>query len=318
MASQEVTKNLFSVSSAPIWHCGRTVRSTMLHSLLALLPAAIMAVYRYGYDAVEVIAWAGLTAVVTEFLMQKWMGQESTADDYSALFDGVVFAFLLPATAPVWMVVIGSAVTVILGRMVFGGFGGSPVCAPAIGWAVLTVSWPDFMDLNGMLLKWDLVEPLSELKYFGADAVSGISNTSLLLGSNLGALGASQVLLVALGGVYLLATRQLRWFIPVSFLVGVFLTGLVYNMIDPKLYAPPLFHLLSGGTMLAAFFLMPYPSSSPVWKLPMLLYGLFGGALLIIIRTYGIYPDGAVFAVLLINLCTPLIDLIQPKPFGGR
>ena len=318
MASQEVTKNLFSVSSAPIWHCGRTVRSTMLHSLLALLPAAIMAAYRYGYDAVEVIAWAGLTAVVTEYLMQKWMGQDSTSDDFTALFDGVVFAFLLPATVPIWLVVIGSAVTIILGRMVFGGFGGSPVCAPAVGWAVMTVSWPDFMDLNGMLLKWDLVEPLSELKYFGLDAVSGITPTSLLLGENLGALGASQVLLVALGGVYLLATKQVRWFIPVSFLAGVFLTGLVYNIIDPKLYAPPLFHLLSGGTMLAAFFLMPYPSASPVWKLPMLLYGLFGGALLIIIRTYGIYPDGAVFAVLLINLCTPLIDLIQPKPFGGR
>jgi electron transport complex protein RnfD len=290
----------------------------MLHSLLALLPAAVMAVYRYGYDAAEVIAWAGLTAVVTEFLMQKWMAQDSTSDDFSALFDGVVFAFLLPATVPVWLVVIGSAVTVILGRMVFGGFGGSPVCAPAVGWAVMTVSWPDFMDLNGMLLKWDLVEPLSELKYFGLDAVSGITPTSLLLGENLGALGASQVLLVALGGVYLLATKQLRWFIPVSFLVGVFLTGLVYNIIDPQLYAPPLFHLLSGGTMLAAFFLMPYPSASPVWKLPMLLYGLFGGALLIIIRTYGIYPDGTAFAVLLINLCTPLIDLIQPKPFGGR
>ena len=318
MASQEVTKNLFSVSSAPIWHCGRTLRSTMLHSLLALLPAAIMAAYRYGYDAVEVIAWAGLTAIVTEYLMQKWMGQDSTADDFTALFDGVVFAFLLPATVPIWLVVIGSAVTIILGRMVFGGFGGSPVCAPAVGWAVMTVSWPDFMDLNGMLLKWDLVEPLSELKYFGLDAVSGITPTSLLLGENLGALGASQVLLVTLGGVYLLATKQVRWFIPVSFLAGVFLTGLVYNIIDPKLYAPPLFHLLSGGTMLAAFFLMPYPSASPVWKLPMLLYGLFGGALLIIIRTYGIYPDGAAFAVLLINLCTPLIDLIQPKPFGGR
>jgi electron transport complex protein RnfD len=290
----------------------------MLHSLLALLPAAIMAAYRYGYDAIEVIAWAGLTAVVTEFLMQKWMGEDSTADDFTALFDGVVFAFLLPATAPAWLVVIGSAVTVILGRMVFGGFGGSPVCAPAVGWAVMTVSWPDFMDLNGMLLTWDLVEPLSELKYFGLDAVSAISPVSLLLGENLGALGASQVLLVALGGVYLLATKQLRWFIPVSFLAGVFLTGLIYYVIDPQLYAHPLFHLLSGGTMLAAFFLMPYPSSSPVWKLPMLLYGLFGGALLILIRTYGIYPDGTAFAVLLINLCTPLIDLIQPKPFGGR
>ena len=318
MASQAISKNLFTVSSAPLWHCGRTIRSTMLHTLVALLPVAALAVYRYGYDAVQVMAWAGLSAVVTEALIQKLMKQAPTSDDFSALVDGLLFAFLLPATAPWWLVAFGSAVMIILGRMVFGGFGGSPVCAPAIGWAVLTVSWPDFMDLNGMLLKWDLVEPLSELKYFGADAVSGISNTSLLLGSNLGALGASQVLLVALGGVYLLATRQLRWFIPVSFLVGVFLTGLVYNMIDPKLYAPPLFHLLSGGTMLAAFFLMPYPSSSPVWKLPMLLYGLFGGALLIIIRTYGIYPDGAVFAVLLINLCTPLIDLIQPKPFGGR
>ncbi len=318
MASQEISKNLFSVSSAPLWHCGRTLRSTMIHTLLALLPAAILAVYRYGYDAVAVIAWAGLAAVITELAMQKWMDQAPTSDDFSALVDGVLFAFLLPATAPVWLVIIGSAVTIILGRMVFGGFGGSPVCAPAVGWCVMAVSWPGFMDLNGMLLKWDLVEPLSELKYFGVDAVSGISNVSLLLGDNLGALGASQVILVALGGLYLLATKQLRWFIPVSFLVGVYAAGLVYYIIDPSIYANPLFHLLSGGTILAAFFLMPYPSSSPVWKIPMLLYGFFGGVLVIIIRTYGIYPDGVPFAVLLINLCTPLIDLIQPKPFGGR
>jgi electron transport complex protein RnfD len=290
----------------------------MIHTLLSLLPAAILAVYRYGYDAVAVIAWAGLAAVITELAMQKWMDQAPTSDDFSALVDGVLFAFLLPATAPVWLVIIGSAVTIILGRMVFGGFGGSPVCAPAVGWCVMAVSWPGFMDLNGMLLKWDLVEPLSELKYFGVDAVSGISNVSLLLGDNLGALGASQVILVALGGLYLLATKQLRWFIPVSFLVGVYAAGLVYYIIDPSIYANPLFHLLSGGTILAAFFLMPYPSSSPVWKIPMLLYGFFGGVLVIIIRTYGIYPDGVPFAVLLINLCTPLIDLIQPKPFGGR
>lgn len=290
----------------------------MLHSLLALLPAAAMAVYRYGYDAITVIAWAGLTAVVTEFLMQKWMEQESTADDFTALFDGVIFAFLLPSTAPFWLIITGSALTIILGRMVFGGFGGSPVCAPAVGWAVMTAAWPEFMDLNAMLLNWDLIEPLSELKYFGVDAVAEITPVSLLLGDNLGTLGASQVGLILLGGLYLLATKQLRWFIPVSFLAGVFLTALIFYMIDPSQYASPVFHLLSGGTMLAAFFLMPYPSASPVWKLPMLLYGLFGGALLIIIRTYGIYPDGACFAVLLINLCTPLIDLIQPKPFGGR
>lgn len=318
MASQDISKKIYSVATAPLWHSGRTLQKNMLQTLLALLPVIAMAVYRYGYDAVEVMAWAGLTAVVTEALVQKIMKQAPTSDDFSALVDGLLFAFLLPATAPVWMVVIGSAIMIILGRMVFGGYGGSPICAPALGWAVLAISWPDFMDMNGMLLKWDLIEPLSELKYFGLDAISSVTPMSLLLGENLGALGASQALMVLVGGVYLLSRGVLRWFIPVSFLAGVVLTGLVYNLIDPQLYASPLFHLLSGSTLLAAFFLMPYPSSSPAWRLPMLLFGFFGGVMVIIIRTYGVYPDGVPFAILLANLCTPLFDLIQPKPFGGR
>jgi electron transport complex protein RnfD len=246
------------------------------------------------------------------------MGQEPTADNFTALVDGLLFAFLLPATAPAWLVVAGTAFMVILGRMVFGGYGGSPVCAPALGWAILAISWPDFMDMNGMLLKWDLIEPLSELKFFGHEAITDVSTVSLLLGGNLGALGASQAIMIILGGAFLMACGLLRWYIPVSFLAGVLLTGLVYNLIDPLLYASPVFHLLSGSTLLAAFFLMPYPSSSPAWRIPMLLFGFFGGALVIIIRTYGIYPDGACFAVLLANLCTPLFDMIQPKPFGGR
>jgi electron transport complex protein RnfD len=318
MASQDISKKIYSVATAPLWHSGRTLQKNMLQTLLALLPVIAMAVYRYGYDAVEVMAWAGLTAIVTEALVQKVMKQAPTSDDFSALVDGLLFAFLLPATAPVWLVVIGSAIMIILGRMVFGGYGGSPICAPALGWAVLAISWPDFMDLNGMLLKWDLIEPLSDLKYFGLDAISSVTPMSLLLGENLGALGASQALMVLIGGVYLLSRGVVRWFIPVSFLAGVILTGLVYNLIDPQLYASPLFHLLSGSTLVAAFFLMPYPSSSPAWRLPMLLFGFFGGVMVIIIRTYGVYPDGVPFAILLANLCTPLFDLIQPKPFGGR
>lgn len=318
MTSQELTKNVFTVSSAPFWHSGRTLPKTMLNTLLALLPAAIMAVYRYGYGAVEVIAWAGLTAVITETLVQKLMGQKSAADNYSALVDGILFAFLLPSTLPAWMVVIGSAMTIILGRMVFGGFGGSPICAPAMGWAILTISWPDFMDLNGMLLQWDLVEPLSELKYFGLGAVESIPWQSLLFREYLGALGASHALMILLGGIYLLIRRAVRWYIPLSFIAGVLLTGQIFAMVDPHVYVSPLFHLFSGSTLFAAFFLMPYSSSSPVWRIPMVLFGLFGGALAVVIRTYGIYPDGVPFAVLLMNLCTPLLDLIQPKPFGGR
>ena len=318
MASQDISKKIYSVATAPLWHSGRTLQKNMIQTLLALLPVAAMAAYRYGYDAVEVMAWAGLTAVVTEALVQKLMKQAPTSDDFSALVDGLLFAFLLPATAPAWMVVIGSAIMVILGRMVFGGFGGSPLCAPAAGWAILTISWPEFMDLNGMLLNWDLVEPLSELKFFGLDAIASISPMSLLLGENLGALGASQAAMVLLGGLYLMARGLVRWFIPVSFLAGVLVTGLVYNLVDPQVHATPLFHLLSGSTLLAAFYLMPYPSSSPAWRIPMLLFGFFGGVMVVVIRTYGIYPDGAPFAILLANLCTPLFDLIQPKPFGGR
>ena len=318
MASQDISKNIFTVTSAPLWHCGKTLQKNMFQMLLALLPIAAMAVYRYGYDAVQVMAWAGLAAVVTEAVVQKIMKQAPTSDDYSALVDGLLFAFLLPATAPAWLAALGSAFMIILGRMVFGGYGGSPIAAPALGWAILAVSWPDFMDMNGMLLKWDLIEPLSEFKYFGMDAIKDVSTTSLLLGGNLGALGASQSLMIIIGGGYLMARGLLRWYIPVSFLAGVLVTGTIYNLIDPQVYASPIFHLLSGSTLLAAFFLMPYPSSSPAWKLPMLLFGFFGGVLAIVIRTYGIYPDGVCFAVLLANLCTPLFDLIQPKPFGGR
>ena len=318
MASQEISKNIFTVTSAPLWHCGKTTQSKMYLTLLALLPVAAMAVYRYGFDALSVMAWAGLTAVVTEALVQKLMKQEPSADDFSALVDGLLFAFLLPATAPVWLVVCGSAFMTILGRMVFGGYGGSPVCAPALGWAILAVSWPDFMDLNGMLLNWDLIEPLSELKYFGLDAVQGVSNVDLLTGNVLGALGASQAALVIAAGAFLMWRGVVRWYIPVAFIAGVLVAGQVYNLIDPQVYASPLFHLLNGSTLLAAFFLMPYPSSSPSLRIPMLLSGFFGGVLVIIIRTYGIYPDGVCFAVLLANLCTPLFELIQPKPFGGR
>jgi electron transport complex protein RnfD len=317
MVSQQ-SPSLHTVTAPPFWHCGRTVTGDMYRLLVALVPAALLGVYRFGYDALTVLAVAGLTAVITEALIQRLMEQSPSAHDFTALADGILLAFLLPATAPWWLVVVGSAVTIILGRMVFGGFGGSPVCAPAVGWCVLTVSWPAYMDLNGMLLRWDLVEPLSELKYFGVEAISGISLSSLVFGQNLGALGASQAGLVLAAGVALLCMGQIRWYIPVSYLAGVFGTALIYWLIDPQLYASPLFHLLAGTTMFTAFFLLPYPSASPVFRIPMILFGLMAGALTILIRVYGIYPDGTPFAVLLANLCTPLLDLIQPKPFGGR
>lgn len=114
------------------------------------------------------------------------------------------------------------------------------------------------------------------------------------------------------GGILLLLFRQIRWHIPVSFLVGVYLSALVLHVLSPEQFASPLFFLLTGSTVFAAFFLVPESTTSPVNPLPMILYGLLGGILLVIIRSFSMYSDGVVFAVLLLNLCNPLLDRITP------
>ena len=132
------------------------------------------------------------------------------------------------------------------------------------------------------------------------------------------AVGAAQAGALFLGGSYLAARGVIRWEISLSFFMGVFLVGALYNVLDPARYATPFFHLCTGSTLLGGFFLATEWASSPDRPLPMMLYGLLGGALVIIIRVYGVYPDGVPFAILLINLLAPLLDSIHPKPFGVR
>jgi electron transport complex protein RnfD len=159
------------------------------------------------------------------------------------------------------------------------------------------------------------VDPLVRLKYFGAAQVADIGYEKLLLGEQISALGAGQTGALLLGGLYLLIMGVRRWEISVSFLLGVICMAGVFYIINPEQYAHPLFHLLTGSTILAAFFLATDPSCSPNRPLAMLIYGFMGGCLVILIRVYGIYTDGVPFAVLLINLLAPQLD-IQPKPFG--
>lgn len=309
---------LLAVSAPPFWHCGRTVRSNRYNMLLALVPVVAMAIWHWGLPAARVMALAMLTGVVVEALCQRAMGRECSVDDFSGATACLLFALLLPAAAPWWLVMIGAAVTISLGKMAFGGLGANPVNSSLVGWAMLYVSWPVLMDPNAAQLGTILVDPLVRLKYFGAEAVAGIDYLDLILGKQLGALGAAQIGGLFLGGSFLAARGIIRWEIALSFFAGVLLTGGVYNAIDPTRYASPFFHLCVGSTLLAGFFLATEPASSPDRPIPMFLYGLIGGAMVIIIRVYGIHIDGAPFAVLLINLLTPLLEMIRPKPFGVR
>lgn len=314
----------FVVDTPPFMHTGYTIQSMMRDKVIALVPAAAMAVFMFGLPAARVLALAGGTAVLAEILWEKALGRSIRVYDMTSLTIGFLFAFLLPAGAPWWLVVVGSALAVILGRQVFGGLGCNPLCPALVGWAAMTISWPVYMDPTAMNLGSSFIDPLLRIKYFGYASLPEGVEIPLLLGQQLGGLGSAQVGAVLLGGLYMCFRKAVRWEIPLAFLVSVLLVGGIFwhfaaDMgINPAIAAPPHLYLLTGSTMFAAFFLATDPSSSPVAVGGMMLYGFLGGTMLVLIRIFGIYPDGAPFAILVAALVTPMFDLVRRAPYGKR
>ena len=314
----------YVVDTPPFMHQGYTVNGIMRDMVIALAPAAAAAIYYYGIPAFRVMALAAGTCVLTQALWEGILGRPSRGFDGSALVTGLLFAMLLPAGAPWWLVVVGGALTMILGREVFGGIGCNPLCPPLVGWAAMTVSWPLYMDPTAMNLSSTLIDPLVRLKYFGWSALPEGSETALLLGEQLGGLGSVQIGAVLVGGLFLLARKTVRWEIPAAYLAAVLALGAVFWQfgeamgINPASTPPPHLYLLTGSTIFAAFFLATDHASSPVSVGGMFAYGLMAGCMTVLIRIFGIYPDGALFAVLLTALATPMFDMIRRQPFGGK
>jgi len=314
----------FVVYTPPFMHRGYTVNGMMRDMIIALAPAAAAAVWQYGIEAFRVMALAAGVCVLTQAVWEKILGRQSRVFDGSALVTGLLFAFLLPAGAPWWLVATGAVLTVILGREVFGGIGCNPLCPSLVGWAAMTVSWPVYMDPTAVNLGSSLIDPLVRMKYYGWTALPQGSEVTLLLGEQLGGLGSVHIAAVLAGGLFLLARGAVRWEIPAAFLAGVLITGAVFWQfgaamgINPGSTPPPHLYLLTGSTVFVAFFLATDHSSSPVAMGGMFAYGLLAGFLTVLIRIFGMYPDGAPFAVLLASLGTPMFDLIRVAPFGGK
>lgn len=337
----------FLVDTPPYMHRGYTVGGMMRDTAIALAPAAFMAVYFFGLPALRVMALAAGTCALTEALWQKILGRDIRIHDGTALITGLLFAFLLPAGAPWWLVVTGSAFAIIFGKQVFGGLGCNPLCPPLVGWAAMTVAWPVYMDPSAMNLQSNFFDPLLRMKYFGFESLPSASGElslrlvealkgigweaiadspvpALLLGEQLGGLGSAQTLAVLFGGLYLVARKAVRWEIPLAFITGTLILGVVFWKfgeamgVSPALCPPPHLYLLTGSTLFAAFFLATDSASSPVATGGMLLYGLIGGCMVTLIRVFGVYPDGAPFAVLVASLITPMCDLIRVAPYGKK
>jgi len=308
-----------TVSSPPHWHTGQKISKVVYGLMIALIPAIILGIVNYRMHAVRVIAVAIVSAMIAEAIMQYAMKRPFSLTDGSAALSGLLLALILPASTPWWLVAVGSAVGVIVGKQIFGGLGGYPFNPVLIGWAMIRISWPGHLNFDDVLVNFSWVGdayPLTTLKNSGAAALSQFSYADLFLGKQLGGIGAAATLWLIIGGLFAIVRGYIPWRIPVSFILGVFLVSGLYWLIDKNQYASPVFHILTGSVMIGAFFLATDSTTSPVNNWAMILFGLGCGILTVIIRLYGKYPDGVAFAILLMNMLNPLLDKIRPRVIG--
>ena len=308
------------VSHAPFWHIGNRVTGRSYHTMLAALPAALAGLVYYGVPTIAVVGLSVATAMLWELLINKVMKKSPTIGDGNAALIGLLLAMVFPATMPWWAVITGTFIAVVIGKQIFGGIGSNAFNPVALAVAIMMVSWKDLFDFNGMLLNYDFnfaaVYPLTAAKHFGVTSVQSFGLADLIMGRQTGAIGATFGLGLIIGGIYLMIRGFIRWEISLSFIAGVYVTAMLFNIADPVRFAEPGFHVLTGYTLIGAFFLATDDASSPVWPVPMLIYGAAGGMMTVLIRNIGVNIDGVILAILVINLIGPLLDKIRPKALG--
>ena len=318
------------LSSSPHIHSGETSDKIMRLVIYALLPAVAVAVYLFGLPALKVILICTIGCVACEALCCRLMKRPQSITDGSAALTGILLALNLPPSSPWWMALLGSAIAIIIGKMIYGGLGYNPFNPALVARVVLLISFPVQMT------HWTAPTPLG----LGLDAVTsatplGEMKSVLILTGQLpdtatggfdryfyglmaGSLGEVSALALLLGGLFLIIRRVITWHIPVSFIGTVMVMAGIFWIIDPTRYPSPLFHLLTGGLMLGAFFMATDMVTSPISARGMLIFGCGCGILTVLIRLFGGYPEGVAFAILLMNATTPLIDRYTQERIYGH
>lgn len=325
-----------------------SVSVIMLKVLLALVPGIIAYVWVFGTGVLVSLTIATVTALLGEAWMLKLRSRpiKPFLLDGSAVVTAWLLALALPPLAPWWLVVVGSLFAVVIAKQLYGGLGYNPFNPAMVGYAVLLISFPvimtqwpapaelahahlGFVDqlqfiFAGVLpdgVKMDAISSATPLDYLKTQLmlkhqVAEISQAPIF-GHFAGQGGEWVTLAYLVGGLYLLQQRIISWHLPVAFLVALAVIAGVFHLVSPEHYASPVFHLLSGAAMFCAFFIITDPVSGPTTPKGKLIFASLVALLTYLIRIYGGYPDGVAFAVLLLNLCVPLIDAnTQPPVFG--
>ena len=322
----------------------------MRQVLYALVPTVVLHVVFFGPGLLIQIVLGVATALLCEAAALRLRGKPLPPFllDGSAIITAVLLALCLPPLAPWWLVVSGVAFAILLAKHLFGGLGANPFNPAMVGYAVLLVSFPARLlqwlppDVPGMQpadlsltetlttiltgapparFTWDAITSPTPLDALRTDLALGMTMGEAharALFSTFGGKGWEWINLATLaGGIWLLALKIIRWQIPVAMLGALFVCASVMSAADPGAYAGPLFHLTSGASLLGAFFIATDPVSAATSDRGRLIYGAGIGVLTYVIRTWGGYPDGVAFAVLIMNLAVPLIDRYTiPRIYG--
>jgi len=306
------------ISQGPLWHTGTTLQGLLGNHIIALLPVLIAAIVFYGFNAFRILALSVVSAVVFEIILRKLLENKGTVFDLHAVYSGCLLALLLPPSTPWWLVVVGTLVMVGIGKMIFGGLGSYPLNPVLVGFGIIQLSWPNLLNYTAAQQYFSTgflaTDPLNISKSSGVLGSQLFHLWDLFLGKQAGGIGASAGLFLLIGGLYLLIRGYITWHKPVSYLVGIIIGGGFFHLINPAAYPGAFFHLFAGITIFAAFFLITDTSSTPVNPIPMLIFGLCAGFFTILIRCLSGSIEGAVYAILIMNLLNPLLDNIYPKP----
>ncbi|THB76210.1 MAG: hypothetical protein D6B25_10195 [Desulfobulbaceae bacterium] len=311
---------MLDVGSGPHLRIGDGLSTVHQRWLIALLPALLGSLYLFGFASLRVFGLTLLFALFFDLLAEKFAPSRDLSSNWSTVVLAIIFSFMLPVNAPWWLIGVGCFFMIIVGKKLFGGVGAYPAHPAALSIAILQLSWPARMDhtdaLKGMDWQITLIEPLRLLKSIGSSAQEQYQLLDLFLGRQAAGSAEGLVFLILIGGLFLLFIREIQWQLPIGFLVGLMGSSFLFNLYDPNTFGSPLFYLLSGGTLFMGLFLITDHTTSPVNRTPMFIYGFIAGILLILIRGYSKHVDGIVFAVLLANLCSPLLDMMKPKVEG--
>ncbi len=299
----------------------------MLDVIIALCPAAIVSFLYYGLSEIAIMAFSVASCVVLEWAITKYLLKKaSTTGDLSAIVTGILLAMNLPPTCPLWVVFIGAVVAIAVAKMTFGGIGQN-IFNPAItGRVFLLVSFPTFMTdwtvPAGFISSVDAFSGatlLGQVPILGALEADKLVNLQTLFRNIGGSAGEISALALLAGWVYLLVRKVIKPWITLSIFATVAVVACIFHMADPAQFTGPLFNLLTGGVILGACFMATDYVTSPMSTWGGVIYGVGIGFIVMMIRYFGSYPEGMSFAILLMNMAVPLINMkFHQRKFGRK